>query len=284
MVLITGANGENGKEIVKLFAARGIAVRAMVRDSKRADALSLPGVEIVEGNFDAPQTIRAALEGMERAFLLTPSSENAEKQQLSFVDTARQCGLKHIVKLSQLDADPNSSARFLRYHAAVEQAIQSSGLTYTFLRPNLFMQGLLNFKSTIVAQNAFYASAGEGKVSVVDVRDIAEVAVAALTQTGHEGKTYDITGPQALTHAEMAAHLSEALGRKISFVNVAPDAMRQSLLSINFPVWQADGLLEEYALWSQDEAADVASGVQEATGKAPRTFDEFARDYAPAFA
>lgn len=283
MILITGANGSNGSELVKLLAARNVPVRAMVRNVSRADALSSPSVEVVEGDFDAPETLSAALSGVERAFLLTPSSERAQEQQLAFVEAAKQSGVKHIVKLSQLDADTNSSARFLRYHAAVEQAIQASGMAYTFLRPNLFMQGVLNFKPTIVAQNAFYAAAGEGKVSVVDVRDIAEVAFAALTESGHEGESYDITGPQALTHAEMAAYLSTALGRQVAFVDVAPEAMRAALLGIGFPVWQADGLLEEYALWSQNEAAIVTSDVENATGKAPRSFEVFARDYAPAF-
>ena len=284
MILITGANGSNGREILKLFKERDIPVRAMVRDKSRATEIDGPNVEIVEGDFDKPATIEAALKGIERAFLLTPSSQHAESQQLGFVEAARQSGVKHIVKLSQLGADTDSPARFLRYHAAVERAIEKSGLDYTFLRPNLFMQGLLSFKPTIVEQNAFYAAAGEGKTSVVDTRDIASVAVATLTQAGHEGAIYDLTGPQALTHAEMAAQLSQAVGREIAFVDVSPQDMRASLLQIGFPVWQADGLLEEYAQWSQSEAAGVESGVRDATGQEPRDFAGFAGDYAAQFA
>jgi uncharacterized protein YbjT (DUF2867 family) len=283
MILITGATGNIGTELVKLFSTRNIPVQAMVLDSSDADAISFSGVEFVEGDFDAPETVAAALDGVERAFLLTPSSERAEKQQIDFVDAAMQSGVKHIVKQSQLGADPNSTARFLRYHAAVEKTLQSSGMAYTFLRPNLFMQGLLNFKPTIMAENAFYAAAGEGKVSVVDVRDIAEVAFTALTESGHERESYDITGPQALTHAEMAGQLSTALGREVKFVDVPPEAMREALLKVGLPAWQADGLVEEYALWSQDEAASVSSDVKDVTGKAPRSFVEFAQDYASEF-
>src|SRR5699024_10556777 len=116
---------------------------------------------------------------------------------IDFVDAARKSGVAHVVKLSQFGADSNSSARFLRYHGVVEQFLQSCGMAYTFLRPNLYMQGLLNFKSTITTQNVFYAAAGDGRVSVIDVRDIAEAAFAALTQSGHEEKIYDLTGPQA---------------------------------------------------------------------------------------
>jgi uncharacterized protein YbjT (DUF2867 family) len=145
------------------------------------------------------------------------------------------------------------------------------------------MQGLLNFRSTIATQNAFYAAAGDAKVSVVDVRDNAEVAVAALTEAGHEGKIYELTGPQALTHAEMAELLSEALGRQVAFVDIPPETMREALLEFGFPVWQADGLIEDYAHYKRGEAAAVTSGVRDAIGKAPRSFEEFARDYAAMF-
>ena len=283
MILVTGATGNNGSEIVKMLAAQNIPVRAMVRDRSRAGAIALPSVEVVEGDFDRPETLLNALSGVDRAFLLTNSSEHAEAQQLAFVEAAKQSRVAHIVKLSQFAAAADSPVRFLRYHAAVEAAIQSSGMAYTFLRPNLFMQGLLSFKSTISAQNAFYAAIGEAKVSMIDVRDIADAATAALTGTGHEGKIYDLTGPQAVSHSEAAHYLSNALGRKITFVDIPPEKMLETLLSIHFPAWQAEGLLEDYAHYRRGEASVVASGVQDATGKAPRSFETFAHDYAPMF-
>ena len=124
---------------------------------------------------------------------------------------------------------------------------------------------------------------GQGRISVVDVRDIAAVAFAALTQDGHEGKIYDITGPQAISHGDMARMLSDAVGRAIEYVDVPPAAMKETLLGIGFPAWQADGLLEEYASWSQNEAAQIASGARDATGQEPRPFETFARDYAASF-
>ena len=283
MILVTGATGSNGREIVKHLALRNVQVRAMVRDRDRARAIAVPNVEVVEGDFDRPETLLDALAGVKRAFLITNSSDSAQAQQLAFIDAAKQRGVKHIVKLSQFEADANSPGRFLRYHAAVEAAIQASGIAYTFLRPNLFMQGLLNFRSTIATQSTFYAAASDAKVSAVDVRDIAEVAVASLTETGHEGKIYDLTGPQALTHAEMADRLSNAFGRRIAFVDVSPLAMHDMLLSVGFPLWQADGLLEEYAHYRRNGAAVVASGVHDAIGKGPRSFEAFAHDYATMF-
>jgi uncharacterized protein YbjT (DUF2867 family) len=256
----------------------------MVRSIKGAEALSaLEGAEVVVGDFDDAESVSRALQGMERAFLLTNSSERAETQQSTFVYVARRVGVKHIVKLSQWAASPDSPVRFLRYHAAVERKMRESGLAYTFLRPNLFMQGLLAFRETITGQGRFFAAVGDAKISAVDVRDIAAVAAAALAEEGHEGKTYNLTGPEALSHGEMAEKLSGVLGRRIHFVDVPPEAMRETLIRVGLPVWQADGLIEDYAHYSRGEASEVATGVQDATGKPPRSFDDFTRDYAPAF-
>ena len=284
MILVTGATGTNGTEIIRRLAARNVPVRAMVRDPGRAGAIALPNVQVVGGDFDRPETLDAALEGVERAFLLTNSSERAEAQQIAFVEAARRSGgVAHIVKLSQFAAAADSPVRFLRYHAAVEAALRASGIAYTFLRPNLFMQGLLNFRSTIATQNAFYAAAGDAKVSVIDVRDIADAAVAALTGPGHENKVYELTGPEALTHADMAVRLSAALGRTVAFVDIPPEAMHEALLGVGFPPWQAEGLIEDYAHYRRGEAAAVTSGVRDATGNAPRRFEEFVRDHAAQF-
>ncbi|PSB06984.1 NAD(P)-dependent oxidoreductase [Pleurocapsa sp. CCALA 161] len=283
MILVTGATGSNGIEIVKRMVAQNATIRAMVRDRTRASAIAAPTVELVQGDFDRPETLLGALADVERAFLVSQRTERVEAQQLAFVDAAKQSGVKHLVYLSQFDTDAKSPVRFLRYHAAVEAAIQASGMAYTFLRPNLFMQGILNFRSTIATQNAFYAAAGDAKVSAVDVRDIAEVAVAALTESGHEGRIYDLTGLQALTHAEMAVQISTAIGRQITFVDVSPESMHEFLLSAKFPLWQVDGLLEEYAHYRRNEAAAISSGVRDAIGKEPRSFQTFAHDYAPMF-
>jgi uncharacterized protein YbjT (DUF2867 family) len=178
---------------------------------------------------------------VERAFLVTPSSDRVEMQQLAFVDAAKQNGVKQIVYRSQFNTKADSPVRFLHYHAAIEAAIQSSDMAYTFLRPNLFMQGVLNFRSTIASENAFYAAAGDAQVSAVDVRDIAEVAAVALTQTGHEGKIYNLTGSQALTHAQMAEYVSAALDRQIAFVE---QGMSLKAAQAQVSMFDVNGLLE----------------------------------------
>lgn len=225
-VLVTGATGNTGRAVLDALAARGAPVRAMVRTE--ADRSRLPaGVPVVAADFDDAASIAAALEGAGRAYLLTPSSERAEAQQQRFADLAAQAGVGHLVVLSQLAADEHSPVRFLRYHAAVEQHVRDLGIAYTFLRPNLFFQGLLAVAGTISAQGRFYAPIGEAPVSAVDVRDIAAVAATTLTEAGHEGATYTLTGPAAITHAQIAAALTSALGRDITFIDVPARRLRR---------------------------------------------------------
>jgi uncharacterized protein YbjT (DUF2867 family) len=253
MILITGATGTVGSEVIKRLSAQGKQVCAVTRDLKKAETNRLPNVQFVKADFDDPNSMRAACADAERAFLLTSSTERAEKQQIEFVRVAQKSGVRHIVKVSQLHADIKSPGRFLRYHAAVESAVQAASMTFTFLRPNLYMQGLLNFRQSIKHKSAFF-------------------------------KSYSLTGPEALTFADMAEQLSAALGRTIAFVDIPPEAMRGALADMGFPAWQADGLLEEFAMYRGGEAAGVESGVAKALNRSPRSFGEFARDYAPLFA
>ena len=283
MILITGATGNIGAELAKKLSAGKQTVRAFVHGRARAQAIALPGIELVEGDFNKPETFTSALDGVDRLFLLIPSSAHVEQQQHSFVDAAKRANVRHIVKLSQFAADEHAPGRFQRYHAVVERHILNSGIPYTFLRPNLFMQGLLNFRSTISSQGAFYAPAGDAKVSVVDVRDIASITAKALTESGHEGKSYDITGPEALTHAEMAHQLSQAVGKPIQYVNVPPAAMREAFLGFGMSAWQADGLVEDYDHYRRGEATAVTPTVRDLTGKEATLFSQFARDYATSF-
>ena len=282
MILVTGGTGNNGRELLKALSAKGVPARAMVRPSDHGGGLPA-GIEAVPGDFDDDASLQRALAGVERAFLLTPSTERAEEQQKRFVAAAARAGVRQLVKLSQFAAAADSPVRFLRYHAAVEAAVRDSGMAWTFLRPNLFMQGLLQFAGLIRAKGLFAAPIGDARVSVVDVRDNAAVAAAALTQDGHEGRTYTLTGPEALTHAEMAARLSAAAGRKIRFADASDDQLRDAMADAGMPEWQVEGLVEDYAHYARGEAAVVADGVEAATGRPPRGFDDFTRDYAAAF-
>jgi uncharacterized protein YbjT (DUF2867 family) len=280
-ILVTGATGNTGRAVVDALAERGARIRAMVRTEADRSKLR-PGVDVVIADFDDTAAVAAALDGAERAYLVTPSSEQAEGQQKQFADLAAKAGTRHLVVLSQLGSEEHSPVRFLRYHAAVEQHVRDLDIGYTFLRPNLYFQGLLTFAGSISAAGKFFAPIGDATVSAVDVRDIGAIAAVALTEAGHEGATYTLTGPEAITHSQMARALTAALGRAVTFVDVPPDAFAASIRDL-LPPWQVDGLLEDYAHYRRGEAAAVSPAIADITGTAPRGIEQFARDYAPAF-
>jgi uncharacterized protein YbjT (DUF2867 family) len=282
--LIVGATGTIGSALAADLSALHINFKAMVRSPEKAGALlRLPGLELVVADLDDPDSLDKALRGIHKVFLVTNSSEQAEAQQLTLVDAAVKAGVHHIVKLSQFAADLNSPVRFLRYHAVVEEKIKASGIAYTFLRPNLFMQGLLAFRHLIAQESQFFAPAGQAKVSLIDIRDIAAVAAKTLIEAGHEGMIYDLTGPDAITHSDIAASLSDAAGHPIRYVDVEPAAMRKALLSAGFPEWQADGLLEDYAHYARGEAQNISTAVKQLAGRPAIHFKDFAQEHAALF-
>jgi uncharacterized protein YbjT (DUF2867 family) len=169
-------------------------------------------------------------------------------------------------------------------HRDSEERIEASGVPYTFMRPNGFMQNFVTYHSaTIKAQNAFYGCQGNGAVSHIDVRDLAAAVIAVISSKGHEGKAYPLTGPEALTQAQVAEKLSRATGRTISYVDLAQDEMRQAMLRAGMPEWSADAVLDLTRLYRDGGASSVDDTVEKLIGRKRKSFDEFAREYAAAF-
>lgn len=283
MILVTGATGKNGTELIKLLTAREIPLRAMVRRAERAPKTYGPGIDYVVADFDDEPSLRRALGGIDRAFLVTPSSEKVEDQQLRFVQLAAEARVKHIVYLSQLGAAAGSALRFLRYHGVVEDALRASGMAFTMLRPNQYMQSLAAFKSTIAKEGRIYAPIGDARLSIIDVRDIAAVATEALSGPDHENRSYDLTGPESLTHSEIAAQLSAALGKPVEFIDITGDMLLNALVSQGFPEWQAAGIVEDYESYHRGEAAQISPAVKEVTGRPATTFARFLEDHKDLF-
>jgi uncharacterized protein YbjT (DUF2867 family) len=282
MILITGATGTVGKELVKLLARPEEPIRVMVRDRNKAASIAYPGANIVEGDFGLPDTLESALSGVHKAFLLAAPSERQLDLESGFVAAAARSDLKHIVKLSALGAAADSPARLLRAHAQCERLIEESGIPFTFLRSNQFMQNFLNYRESIIRRGEFYAPMGDGRISLVDVRDLAAVAAEVLEEYGHENKVYDVTGPESLTYADAAERLTYALGKPVTYVDVPPEAARDSMLQNGMSPWLVDGILELYALWKFN-TSEIADTVPTIAKKDPIPFAEFAHDYAPQF-
>jgi uncharacterized protein YbjT (DUF2867 family) len=284
MILVTGATGLNGKELLHVLSAKGVAVRALVRNPARAEAIAaLPNVEIVQGDMAHPETLAAGLRGVGRAMLISSSDPMMLDVQTNFIDAARQAGVKHVVKLSGIMPELDSAFRFARMHGEIEKRLEASGIAFTHLRAGEFMPAYFRQVPNITAKGAMFLPMEEARIASIDVGDIAEIAAKVLTGSEHEGKTYPLTGPEALTMTEVAEKLSTAAGKTIRYVNVPPEAARQAQLAAGMPPYLADALFELFAERRNGKEAKVWPDAQALLGRLPTSFDEFARRNAAVF-
>src|SRR5262245_16170931 len=207
MILVTGATGNNGQELVRQLTALGQKGSALVRNPAKAGNLKGPNVELAAGDFDQPATLDAALQGVDKAFLLTPVAERCVEWQNAFIQAAQRAKVKHLVKFSGMGARPGINVELLRMHGETDDRLRNSGVPFTILQPNSFHQNILSSAGTIKAQGMFYWPMKNAQQSTVDIRDINAVAAKVFTTSGHEGKTYVITGPEALTFQQAAEKL-----------------------------------------------------------------------------
>jgi uncharacterized protein YbjT (DUF2867 family) len=283
MILITGATGTNGRELVQQLAASGQQVRAMVRNPAKAANLKFPKVELFAGDFDQPASLDAALKGSDKAFLLCPVDERSVKWQSAFIEAAKRAGLRHLVKFSGMGAEPKSPSELLRMHDQTDELLRKSGLPFTILQPNSFFQNMLWSAETIKEQGMFYLPFKNAPQSQVDVRDINAVAAKVLTSAGHEGKTYVITGPEALTFGQVAEQLSSVLGRKIQYVDVPLAAAEDGMRKAGMPEWNVRALSGLFAVFASGAAATVTDTIPKVLGRPAISFAQFVRDHAAVF-
>jgi uncharacterized protein YbjT (DUF2867 family) len=284
MLLVTGATGLNGGAVVRRLSKLGVPVRALVRSvDKAAPLATLPGVEIVEGDMARPETLVAPLRGVERAMLISSSDPMMLDVQSSFIDAARGAGVAHVVKLSGIMPEVDSAFRFARMHGLIEQKLEASGMAFTHLRAGEFMQAYFRQVRSIAAQSAIRMPMGDARIASIDVADIADVAATVLTGSGHAGQTYPITGPQALSMAEVAEHISAAIGRTVRYVPVPPEDYLAANLAAGMPAYLAEALVELYAERRAGKESTVYPLVEQLLGRPPRSFQDFSKRHAAVF-
>jgi uncharacterized protein YbjT (DUF2867 family) len=280
-ILVTGATGTVGRDVATLLS-KGATVRAGVRDQAKARGqFNDDKIALVAFDFENESSFAGSLDGVEKVFLLPPLLPNQVEVTNAFVDSAKRAGVRHLVKLSAIGIDDGTGASVIRSHAANEQHIRDSGLMFTFLRPNSFMQNFITYFPP--RDGAIYLPWGNGTASFVDTRDIAAVAAEALTSTGHEGKVYTLTGPAALGIADVARILSQVARREIRYVDVPESAARDGMFQAGLPKWQVEALMELHAINKQSRWNAVTSDVGKVIGVPPTDFAQFARDYAEKF-
>lgn len=281
MVIVTGAAGRTGGEVVRLLSSRGIRVRALVRDSARTKGLNGPGVEVVVGDLSRPATLDPAFRGADKLFLVSSPALDVETLHGNALEAAKRAGVRHVVRLSARNAAQGSPQVLLRVHGEVDENLSRSGLSFTILRSHSFFQNTLMQATTVAADGVMYGISPDGALSMIDSRDVALAAVSVLTGNGHSGRIYDLTGPEAVSNAQIAERLSAALDRPVRYEEVAPERMRAGLRTV-LPEWLADGYFDLVQSWTAKDA-EVSDAFERVTGKKPRPYDQFARDFAVAF-
>ena len=279
-ILVTGATGTIGSQVVKaLRAVSGVQVRAAVRGGEKSKGLEGANVTTVPFDYNDASTLTKAVEGVDKIFLVTPFSKDQVELGARLVDAAKQAGVKHIVKLSAIGCENEPGIQLGRWHRAIEQKIEASGIAWTFLRPNNFYENFINFYGPD-AQGAIYVPWGQAAASFIAGGDVALAAKAVLTSDGHEGRAYTLTGPEPLSIAQAAKAIGEVSGRPITYVDVPEEAAKQAMLGFQMPEWMVDAMMELHAIDKAGYAAAVTDDFTKLTGQKPKAFPEFARENA----
>ena len=278
LILVTGATGTVGAEVVKQLAEAGQRVRALVRDPAKAKFGS--AVEIVAADLSKPETLGPAFAGVDKAFVASNGLDIATLEANAF-DAARRAGVKHVVKLSgrHLDADFMQGTPLARNQSASEERLRTLGVAWTILRPGFFSSNFLQWVDS--TRSVVALPVGEGRDTPTDPRDIAAVAVLALTKPGHEGKIYEITGPEYLSYGEMVRRISVAIGASITLMDAPKEPVHDAMVAAGVPITQADGLMRYFN--DGVKAGKIyppTSTIYELLGRPPRSFDDWLADNA----
>lgn len=285
-ILITAATGQVSSAVIDALDGTDDRLRALVRDPAKARHLAARGVEVHGGDLGDPPSLAPAFEGVSDLWLLTPNGPRAPEHSMNALWAARGAGVQRVVRLSAVAAAHDAPTRSGRLHALSDHELRESGLDWTILRPHWFMQNLLGEAGQIATAGALYSSMGRGRLGMIDVRDVAALAALVLAdETGlHHGRTYTLTGPEAISMADVAERLGQATGNHIAYVPVTDDAARAGLLGAGVPAWIAGMLLEYARAYASGWGDFTTSDFADVTGRPPRSFADFAGDHAHAFA
>jgi len=283
MLLLTGVTGKTGGESARALLKKGIPLRAIVRNAEKAASLKAAGVELVIGDVTDKAVLDKAMTGVDKALMTIPNGEKQLDLEKQFIDVAKQKGVKHLVKMSSMEAVADAKSPIAKIHYASEQYLQQSGLAWTMIKPNFFMQNFLGSAGTINEQGKFFLPMGEGKTVMADTRDIGACVAAVMTGTGHEGRKYEITGPEVLSFADAADRFSRALGRRIEYVYVPMEAYRKTLARFLTNEWHLNAVCALFREIAEGDTPHTTDTVQKLTGKPPISLEQFVRDHKAVF-
>jgi uncharacterized protein YbjT (DUF2867 family) len=275
MILLTGATGKTGGETAKQLIEKGASLRALVRDEAKAAPLKDAGVELVVGDVLNADDVRRALEGVGKCFMLLPNGKRQLELEKQFTDLAVAAGVKHLVKMSSMEAVADAQTPIPQAHWASEEHIRASGLAWTMIKPNFFMHNLLANAGTIKEQRKFFLPMGNGTTGMADIRDIGAVAAEALSGTGHEGQSYEITGPEILTFYDVADRFSEVLGEKVEYIAIPMEQYREKLSQFLTDPWHLNGVCELFREIAEIGLDHTTDTFKQLIGRDPVSLKQF---------
>ena len=284
-VLVTGATGSVSSSLLAALRDKpGVSTRALVHDPAKAESLSKEGHDVVVADLEEPDTLAAAFEGVDILFLLTPASALEPSMGSNAAASARRAGVRHIVRNSAIKAGHDAPNRNGRLHAQVEDAVKASGIPWTILRPHYYMQNLLSSAASVASGGTLYMNMGEARVGMIDARDVGVFAAKIIEDPErHSGKTYTPTGPESVTMADAAETLAKVLGKPVTYAALPQDAARQAMLGFGLSRWFVGNVVDYGTIYSDGWGDFVSSDFNDVTGHDARSFEQFARDFAPAF-
>jgi uncharacterized protein YbjT (DUF2867 family) len=284
LVLITSATGRVGSALLDRLSDADVDLRVLSHDESKAQSLRNRGVEVIQGDFLTPETLGPALDHVTAVFLATPIHPEQITQATNVIEAARNSGTApRIVRLSVHQASHQAPTRNSRQHAVIEDALASSGLPYTVLRPQSFMQNTLMAASTVATQGKIYQPMKDGRLGMIDARDIGAVAARVLTEEGHDGQIYTLTGPAAISFHDVARILSGILGREVSYLSVSLDKAKETMLARGLSEWLADTLTEYANAHSAGYSDWTTDDVERLTDHRATPYQQFAKDFAMVF-
>jgi uncharacterized protein YbjT (DUF2867 family) len=282
MILITGANGTVGSAVLKEIARSGVKHRASYRSPE--DAAKVPaGTEAVVADFSKKETLKAAFQGVDQAYLVCSPIPQLVEYESNAIDACVAAGVKHVVLNSALGAGDFPKS-FPSWHRKVEDMLTASGLSYTMLRPNSFSQNAVTyFAPSIRTQGAFYGALGNARISYIDVRDVAAAVVKTLPGGVHARKIYELNGPEAISLPELAAKITKHAGRPVQYVNLPIEELRKAMLDQRVPEWMVNAELELESYYLGGQGGSTDNVLRDLIGRAPITMDQFLAENAAAF-
>jgi uncharacterized protein YbjT (DUF2867 family) len=282
MIIITGATGRVGRKLVESLLKAGEPVRVLTRNSKKAANLQASGASVILGDFTQLNTLSTALSGCDRLMDIPPNTLNQAEQEIQLFEAAKSAGIQQIVKLSTVKANPESSCHFFKQHAIAEKYLKQSGVRFTILRSNSFMQNFLWFTPEMRTQGTLSLPMKGAKTAPIDIRDVVRVAHRVLTRGDDAGETYNITGVEILSLKDIAEQLSVAANQKITYINVSACDFKRALLQAGLHEWYAEAIVASWQVASEGQPT-VTDIVAEVTGRRPTAFEQFVQDYGRAF-